>query len=96
MNEFSNANTAFVLAELHMQNELLYALVNKDAKNKPIPNSESIMRLYHFYLQILNDPANTDGSYQLPLRQYIRADKTHDNMTLLENLEARDAGQEEK
>jgi hypothetical protein len=86
-----NANTAFILAELHMQNELLYALLNKEAKNKPVPDAESIMRLYHFFLPILNDPVNKDEIYQLPLRQYIRYDGTSEDTTLLENLEARDA-----
>jgi|GEM_PF-6313679 len=86
----SNVNTAFVLAELHMQNELLFAMMNKNAKYKPVPDIESIMRLYHFFLPVLNDGACIDSNYHLPLREYTRLDGTHEGTTLLENLEAKD------
>jgi len=87
----NNVNTAFVLAELHMQNELLFAIANKDAKNKPIPDAESITRLYHFFLEVLKDGANIDSRYHLPLQEYVRRDGTGEDTTLLENLEARDS-----
>jgi hypothetical protein len=84
----TNINTALLLAELHIQNELLYALLNKDAKNNPVPDKESIRSLYRFYRSALDDPASTDTKYPLPLRDYIRPDNTSDDMTLLEDIQA--------
>jgi hypothetical protein len=83
----SCVNTAFLLAELHTQNELLYALVNKGAKNSPVPDRETITSLYHFFLSVLRDPA-TDRNSDLPVRAHTREDGTCDDMTLLEDIRA--------
>jgi hypothetical protein len=87
----TNFQTACVLAEMHMQNELLYALLAKKAKNSPVPSQDDLNNLITFFLDYLDDPLSRDKPCNLPLRQYIRADGTHDNVTLLENLRAREA-----
>jgi hypothetical protein len=89
----TNFQTACVLAELHMQNELLYGLLNKNTKSNPIPDQDSIGSLISFFFAYLNDPASKDMPECLPLRHSIRANGTHDNVTLLEDLAARDANQ---
>jgi hypothetical protein len=81
-----NQSTAFILAELHLQNELLYSASNKGAKNNPVPDQETLTSLVSLFRRVLDDPANRDNSFGFPLREYIREDGTHDGMTLLENL----------
>jgi hypothetical protein len=80
-----NQTAAFILAELHLQNGLLYSASNKDAKNNPIPDKETIASLVNFFRRVLDDPANRDDPTEFPLRSYIREDGSHAE-TLLENL----------
>jgi hypothetical protein len=82
-----NQTAAFLLAELHLQNELLYSALNKGAKNSPTPDNETISTLISLFRRALDDPASREDLFQFPLRSYIREDGSH-CVTLLENLRA--------
>jgi hypothetical protein len=89
-----NQAAAFFLAELHLQNELLYSASNKGTKNNPVPDKETLACLVNLFRRVLDDPAHRDNPFSFPLRSHIREDGTHDGMTLLEDLQEEDRRQE--
>jgi hypothetical protein len=80
-----NQTTAFILAELQMQNEQMYSASIEDAQFDPVPDKEHLAMLINFFRRVLDDPATRDNDFSFPLRSYIREDGTHTG-TLLEDL----------
>jgi hypothetical protein len=87
-----NQTAAFLLAELHLQNELLYSAINKGAKNNPVPDKETLVDLVNLFRQVLDDPASREELFQFPVRSYV-LENGHQCETLLENLQAKLHGQ---
>jgi hypothetical protein len=88
-----NQIAAFFLAELHLQNELLYSAGNKGAKDAPIPDNETLSMLVNFFRRTLDDPVNRDDPFAFHLRGFVLENGRRCE-TLLENLRVSLAHQE--